>query len=85
MTSDNGLLLKGSRIIIPKNFKDSFLHALHKEHAGITTCQLTARSPVYWPGIDEGIEDYMKHFPMGIKLCTQPAGPLINHKVPHNP
>ena len=46
-TSDNGLLLKGSRIVTPPDFRESFLHELHKEQIDITKCQLLARSLIY--------------------------------------
>ena len=32
----NGLLLKGSRVIIPFALRESFLHDIHEEHMDIT-------------------------------------------------
>ena len=59
-TSDDGLLLKGFRVIIPPTWRKSFLHDFHEKHAGITECQLTARTLVFWPSSDNDIEDYIK-------------------------
>ena len=58
LTSYDGLLLRGSRVIIPSALKESLLHDLHKEHTIIMTYQLTARTLIYWPSIKNDIEDY---------------------------
>ena len=83
LTSDNGLLFKCSSIIILQALRESLLHDLHKKHTGIPKCQCMARSLIYWPGIDRVIEDYIKWYPISIKLLPAlPAQPPINHDVP---
>ena len=77
LTLERGLLLKGCRIIIPTALRDSFLHELHEEHAGITKWQLMAGSLNYWSGIDRGIRHYIKQCPICTKLLpTQKQDPL---------
>ena len=52
LTLDNGLLFKSSRTVILPALRQPYLHDLHGEYAGITTCQLVA---IYSPGIDSNI------------------------------
>ena len=73
MSHDSGLLLKGFRVILPPALRQSFLHDHHKEHTGITKCQLTARTLIYWPSINNE-KDYIKQCPTCIRLSyTIPA------------
>ena len=83
MTSDNDLLLKGPRIIIPIALRESFLHNIHEEQAVISMCHIMARSHIYWPGINRDIEDCIKKLPACIRfLPTLSAEPLIKYVIP---
>ena len=44
----------------------AFLHGLHKEHIGLTKCQLTASQLIQWLSIDNNIEDYIDE---GFSFC----------------
>ena len=59
LTVENGLLLKSTRIIIPKVMRDQFLTELHTGHLGITKCIELAKQTMYWPGINNDIEQFM--------------------------
>ena len=48
----DGLVLKGARIIVPKQCKNDLLDKLHKGHFGVDRTKLQARDSVYWPGIN---------------------------------
>ena len=50
---EDGLILKGDRIIIPEPLRGQVLEALHTGHQGETKCLLLARESVFWPGIAE--------------------------------
>ena len=55
-------------------------------HAGITKCYLTARTLIYWPRINNNIEDYINWCPTCIRLSLTLLGePLINYDVPQGP
>ena len=56
---ENGLLLKSTRIIIPKVMRDWFLNELHTGHLGITKCIELAKQTMYWPGINNDIEQFV--------------------------
>ena len=59
LTVENGLLLKSTRIIIPKVMRDQFLNELHTGHLGITKCIELAKQTMYWPGINNDIEQFV--------------------------
>ena len=63
LTVENGLLLKSTRIIIPKVMRDWFLNELHTGHLGITKCIELAKQTMYWPGINNDIEQSHGNLP----------------------
>jgi len=56
LTSQNGCILWGNRIIVPLQGRTTVLHELHSGHPGITRMKTLARGIVWWPKIDEEIE-----------------------------
>ena len=54
---NNGLLLKGLRIIIPSSLRSTMKDIIHHGHNGIERCKNRARQSIYWPGINREIED----------------------------
>jgi len=43
-------------VIIPQRYQDQVLNELHQEHQGIAEMKAVARSHVWWPKLDECIE-----------------------------
>lgn len=64
MSIENGCLLWGSRIIVPKKLQPDILKYLHANHPGIVATKAYARSYAWWPGIDRELE-------IMIKTCDQ--------------
>ena len=56
----DGLILKGTRIIIPDECRDEVLGKLHEGHFGIDRTKLRARDSVYWLQINRDIETLVK-------------------------
>ena len=56
----DGLILKGTRIIIPSECRDEDLEKLHEGHFGIDHTKLRARYSVYWLQINQDIETLVK-------------------------
>ncbi|GAA55633.1 hypothetical protein CLF_108552 [Clonorchis sinensis] len=52
----NGCLLFGDRIVLPTELRQRVLAQFHSGHPGISFMKPLARSYVYWPGMDEHME-----------------------------
>ena len=59
LSTDEGLLMKGNRVVIPTPNRQRTFENLLVGHQGITPIQSNVRVTVYWPGIDADIEDFM--------------------------
>ena len=60
LSTDEGLLLMGPRIVIPSCFHEEYLQRLHQGHLSATKVQQNARQHLYWPGLDADIADYTR-------------------------
>ncbi len=54
LSVQNGLLMRGNRIIIPSEMR---LQMLDKIHQGIEKCRRKARVSVWWPGVAKQLEE----------------------------
>ena len=64
---EDGLVLKGTRIVIPKNKHKYILTVLHEGHLGLGKCKLSCKDKVYWPGINEQLEKLV----LNCELCLK--------------
>ena len=60
LTIDNGYILCGCRLVIPRPMRKSVLLTLHDSHQGIERTKRRARLVVYWPGVDREIENTVR-------------------------
>ena len=72
----NGLLLRGSRLVIPNNLKADILNKIHTGHQGITKCQWRAAHSVWWPGIAKDLETLISKCPICCRQKLQHSKPL---------
>ena len=63
LSSHDGCLLWGSRVVVPKAGQDAVLDELHAAHPGATHMKQIARSLIWWLGIDKDIEKTVKTCP----------------------
>jgi transposase InsO family protein len=86
LSVENGLLLKGPQIVIPRNAQEHILQQLHTAHLGQEKTKLLAREIVYWIDINRDIDRLIQ----GCKICqhyqpSQAAEPLLPHDIPTKP
>ena len=55
--SQDGILLRGRNIIVPRALRARVLELAHQGHQGIVKTKALIRSKVWYPGIDEQVED----------------------------
>ena len=61
ITCEDGIIYKGTRLIIPKSERASTLKVLHMGHYAVDKMSLRARETVYWPGISKDIRHTYHH------------------------
>ena len=75
---EDGLILKGDRMVIPKDLQENVLKAIHRGHQGETECILLAREAVFWLGIIKQIKDMVKDCATCQKFqSAQPKMPIL--------
>ncbi|RXN32929.1 Transposon Ty3-G Gag-Pol poly [Labeo rohita] len=56
LTVENGLLLKGCRLVIPKSLQSDILEKLHNAPQGIAKCRERSKQSVWWPGLSTQLQ-----------------------------
>ena len=86
LTIDDGLIVYGCRLFIPTSLRPTMLSRLHDAHQGISRSKARARLTIYWPGIDQDIENFVEgcrhcqdHLPSNVKE------PMISKPTPERP
>ena len=67
LTTKDGLILKGTRIIIPTKKHKVILRQIHDSHLGLTKCKLCAKQALYWPGLNDQLEQLI----LNCQLCLK--------------
>lgn len=80
-----GLLLHGSRIIIPASLKKTVLQQIHTGHQGIRKCRDRAKQSVWWPGLSCQLEDVVNNCETCRQHLVQHTEPLIPTELPQLP
>ena len=62
-----GIILKGTRIVIPAKKWKAVLKLIYEGHLGLNKCKLHAKETVYWPGLNDLLEKLV----LNCKLCSQ--------------
>ena len=63
----NGLILKGSCIVIPTELQDQLLNVIHESHLGICKPLEYARKSIFWPNITNDIKKLLSQ----CRACVQ--------------
>ena len=86
LSVDEGLVVYGCRLVIPAKMQREVLSQLHEAHQGSIRTRQRARLSVYWPGIDNDIDNIVascKH--CQDRLPSHPKEPLITKPRPERP
>ncbi len=83
---DDGLIVCGCCLLIPAKMRREILHQLHNSHQGSVRTKQRARLVVYWPGIDNDIDNII----LSCKQCQDhlPANhsePIVTKPRPDRP
>ena len=78
LSTENGCVFYGLRIIIPSTLRNHILKLLHLGHFGMQRMKQLARSTVYWPRIDSDIEDLCRKCTSCGQFQNKPDKPSIH-------
>ena len=88
---EDGILLKGERIIIPAVDQPDILQQLHHGHLGLQKCLHSARVSVYWPNLTKHLKELVTNCRVCLK-CSQAnrkvsksIGPPLGQEIPTRP
>ena len=86
LTVDDGIVLYGTRLVIPPSMRRKTLVMLHEGHKGTERTKQRARGIVYWPGIDNDIDNTVRSCAdCQRELLSFPKEPYIRHTSPTRP
>ena len=75
---EDGLILKGTPIVIPDKMREDILKQIHEGHLGFNKCQLRAKETVYWPGLNDQLENLILNYQLCLKYSKSK-----NKSTPH--
>jgi len=85
LSVEDGLLFRGSWIVIPPSLQADMLKRIHEGHQGIVKCRERARQAVWWPGLNAQLEDSVFNCLVCQKERVQRPEPLCPTPFPELP
>jgi len=64
LTVQDGIVLRGDRVVIPVSLRSDMKQRVHAGHLGINSCLRRARELIYWPGMTRDIRQYVQACPV---------------------
>ena len=84
-TVQNGLLMKGVRLVIPYTLQKDILEKIHSGHQGIVKCKERAKTSVWWKGLSSELEQMVKSCQKCIEQSNEKVEPLLPIDFPSRP
>ena len=86
LTVQDGIILRGKRVVIPQSLRSEMREKAHAGHLGINACLRRAKELLFWPGMSADIRQHIE----SCETCAahslkQPAEPLKLHDNPDRP
>ena len=78
LTIEDGLIIKGTCIVIPDKMREDILKQIHEGHLGLNKCQMRAKETIYWPGLNGQLENLI----LNCQLCLK-YSKSKNKSTPH--
>ena len=63
----NGIIMNGTRIVVPRFLQQEYLQCLHMGHLGISKCGARSKTTEFWPNIDRDISQLI----MRCDICCE--------------
>ena len=78
-----GLILRGDRVVIPKALRKEMIEDLHTAHQGIESTLRRARESIYWPNMNSEVKDYISRCEICLTYAPhQQKEPLLSQRSP---
>ena len=81
MTIEDGLLLKGTRIIVPQTLHKEMIQLLCTGHLRLEKCLNRAKQSMYWPGLYEELKNLITNCTTCLKFSAQKPTCLSNRQL----
>ena len=86
LSVDDGLIVYGCRLVIPHKMRRQVLMQLHESHQGSVRTKQRAGLTVYWPGMDNDIDNVISSCSICQRhLPSHPPEPIISKPRPARP
>ena len=85
LTVSDGIILRGSRLVIPPVMRMEILNKIHSGHLGISKCRQRAQESVWWPGLSSQIQEMVKSCNICVKDSRMQREPMIPISKPSRP
>ena len=86
LTTHDGLVLRGPRVVIPASMRKEMKERVHCGHVGINSSIRKAKDLIFWPGMSKEIRQFVESCSVCVSMPDQqPKEPLIVHEIPSRP
>lgn len=55
-----GILLKGTKVVVPEAMRHEMLKRIHRGHIGLNKCKARTRRFIFWPSINADVTSLIK-------------------------